>query len=152
MSIIDQNNQSCDESFNEGILIEDGLFLLGVKQWWDVDVICEELKIEDVDRAVLELEPDQKTVISLGKDQDGRTYRGKDNVLLTDTSGLFYLILRSQTPFGKRIRRWITDEVLQELCFGDGFTWNVWNQHIVESIYQSLNIEVVRETPKNLGT
>jgi hypothetical protein len=153
MCFIKLNDQSNNELISDAICIDDGMFPLeGNESWWDIDVVCEELKIEDADSAVLELDPDQKSVIFLGKDQDGRTYRGKDKVLLTNRSGLFYLILRSQTPFGKRIRRWITDEVLNELCFGDGFMWNVWNEHIVKTIYQSLNVEVVTEIPKNLGT
>ena len=87
----------------------DGIF-------YPVKEVCKVFEIEDVDQAVAELDLDEKQEIIV-QTEDLITQK----ILAVRYAGLLNLMLRSQTPLARKVRRWITHEALPDLFSGQGW-------------------------------
>ena len=96
---------------------------------WDIEAVCFELDIDDVDWALSQLFPYEV------EEWDNK---GEKRILV-GTSALFYLILLSKRTIGMRFRRWITGSVLQKIFFGRIEVDDVWeNEQVLKCIMSSL--------------
>ncbi len=76
-------------------------------EWWFVAKdICDVLGLTNPSMALAELEEDERSKYSLGR-------QGEANVI--NESGLYSLILRSRKPEAKKFKKWVTSEVLPSL-------------------------------------
>jgi len=87
----------------------DGIF-------YPVKEVCKVFEIEDVDQAVAELDPDEKQEIIV-QTEDLST----QEILAVRYAGLLTLMLRSQSPLAKKVRRWITHRAIPDLFSGQGY-------------------------------
>ena len=74
--------------------------------WWVAKDVCDVLGIQNVTQAVGQLEEDERSMFSIGR-------QGEANII--NESGLYTLILRSNKPEAKKFRKWVTAEVLPSL-------------------------------------
>lgn len=74
--------------------------------WFVAKDVCRVLGLENVSKAVSDLEDDEKGITI--SDTPG----GNQSMLTISESGLYSLIFRSRKPEAKRFRKWVTSEVL----------------------------------------
>lgn len=74
--------------------------------WWALTDVCKVLGIQNPAQAAQRLDDDEKGIY--------QTYTpgGNQNILITNESGLYSVILRSDKPEARMFKRWITHEVL----------------------------------------
>lgn len=77
--------------------------------WWVAKDVCRVLKLKDANKAVKNLDDDEKGTTKV------RTLGGEQNVITINEPGLYALIIRSNKPEAKKFRRWITHEVLPSI-------------------------------------
>ena len=87
-------------------------------EWWDADTVFDNLEISNRDKALLELDPDEKQSITATIDVPD--YDRKCFVMLhsISSSALLYFMMCSPTPLGRKFRRWVTHKVLPAILFG----------------------------------
>ena len=78
--------------------------------WFITKDACAILGIGNVGQAVLKLDDDEKSSITIN---DGTP--GNPNKAIISESGLYSLILRSRKPEAKTFKRWITHEVIPSI-------------------------------------
>jgi hypothetical protein len=108
---------------------------------YDLEMVCNKLKI-DFETAKRELVPDQIEVYR-SEESNRNGYLCKKDHILVDTNGIYYLILLSKTPFGERIRRWVGDEVLVNVCSGQPRFKHKWNKDMLNLVDKSFNIKFI---------
>jgi prophage antirepressor-like protein len=77
--------------------------------WWVARDVCRVLSLSDVNKAVINLDDDEKGTNKV------RTPGGEQNMIVVTESGLYTLIIRSNKPEAKPFRRWVTHEVLPSI-------------------------------------
>lgn len=78
--------------------------------WWVAGDVCAPLEIKDTRQAVSRLDEDDRCTAPV-IDQLGR----EQLTWVVNESGLYDLILDSRKPEAKRLRRWITSEVMPQI-------------------------------------
>jgi len=78
--------------------------------WFVAADVCNALNLENVTKALLRLDGDERALISI----QGIS-RGNDQVNIINESGLYSLILGSRKPEAKRFKKWVTSEVLPSI-------------------------------------
>jgi prophage antirepressor-like protein len=71
--------------------------------------VCNVLGLDDINKALLKLEDDEKLTRKLFVSGQNREF------WLINESGLYTLILRSNKPEAKKFRKWVTSEVLPSI-------------------------------------
>lgn len=74
--------------------------------------VCELLGIDDVERALRQLDPDMKDEMFTEEDLDLSEHDETDVVTL---NGILALVFQSQTPFAKITQRWVIDEFVEKV-------------------------------------
>lgn len=74
--------------------------------WFVASDVCAVLGIGNVSMATTRLDDDEKGISSVD------TFRGTQQTLIINESGLYSLVLTSRKPEAKRFKRWVTAEVL----------------------------------------
>jgi len=78
--------------------------------WWVVKDVCEVLGLENINRAVSKLDPDDCVVKKIN-DISGRS----QEMYLMNEPGLYTFIIRSNKPEAKKFKKWITNDVLPSI-------------------------------------
>lgn len=78
--------------------------------WFVLNDLCATLGILNVGNVLARLADDQKSSVRL---TDGTP--GNPNRAIVNESGMWTVILRSDAPNAKRLRRWVTDQVLPQI-------------------------------------
>ena len=82
--------------------------------WWFALDVCRILGLSDTNKALLNLEEDEKT--------EHEQYSGSGRKpILVNEPGLYSLILRSRKPEAKAFKRWVTHEVLPQIRKTGGY-------------------------------
>jgi prophage antirepressor-like protein len=81
--------------------------------WFCARDVCRILELDNVTEATRALDEDEKGLfrITEGTSPEG----GNPNLLFVSESGLYALVFRSRKPEARRIRKWVTAEVLPAL-------------------------------------
>jgi hypothetical protein len=79
--------------------------------------VCELLGIDDVDRALRELDPDMKDEMFPEEDWDLAESDKTDVITL---NGILALVFQSQTSFAKMTQRWIIDKFVEKVLLSEG--------------------------------
>ncbi len=74
--------------------------------------VYELLGIDDVERALRQLDPDMKDEMFTEEDLDLSEHDETDVVTL---NGILALVFQSQTPFAKITQRWVIDEFVEKV-------------------------------------
>lgn len=83
--------------------------LIEQKPWFVAKDVCEILGLSDTNKALQKLDTDEKLTRKIfGSGQNRRMW-------VINESGLYALILRSNKPFAKSFRKWITSEVIPSI-------------------------------------
>lgn len=77
--------------------------------WWVAKDVCEILGVQNVPQAMAAVDEDEKRTYSLYISGQNR------EVWTISESGLWSLVLRSNKPEAKKIKRWITSEVIPSI-------------------------------------
>lgn len=83
--------------------------LLENKPWFVAKDVCDVLGLEHTTNALKSLDDDEKLTVKLLQSGQHR------NMWIISESGLYALILRSNKPYAKNFRKWITSEVIPTL-------------------------------------
>lgn len=83
--------------------------LIESKPWFVAKDVCDVLGLQNSRQSVKELDDDEKLMYKLYTSGQNR------NVWVISESGLYALILRSNKPYAKTFRKWITSEVIPAL-------------------------------------
>lgn len=78
----------------------------GGESWFVAQDACSLLGLGNPSQALAKLDDDEKGIIT------SDTLGGFQQLLIVSESGLYALIFRSRKPVAKRIRKWVTQEVL----------------------------------------
>jgi prophage antirepressor-like protein len=93
-----------EQMFNEISTIE-----IDSEIWFVATDICKALEIKDIQKALLELDSDDKQISTILID-------GQDkSIVLINESGLYTLIFKSEKDTAQRFRKWITKEVIPSI-------------------------------------
>jgi prophage antirepressor-like protein len=102
--------------------------------YWVARDVCELLEIKDVDRAIAELDPDDKSeLVFRSKCSDPDSSEPKKTVVI-NFSGVFSLLFQSQAPIAKKFKRWIINQFLDSVFFTDEDCIYYINKSIVKEI------------------
>lgn len=77
--------------------------------------VCNLLGLEDVERALNELDPDMKSIIVYDSDEEGKDLSEPTEMNVLNLEGIFALVFLSPTPFAKIIQRRIIDEYVEKI-------------------------------------
>lgn len=83
--------------------------------WFVAKDACDTLGLENVTKALLRLDEDEKGLNSI------QTLGGVQKLNFVSESGLYALILRSDKPAAKLFRKWVTSEVLPSIRRTGGY-------------------------------
>jgi prophage antirepressor-like protein len=103
--------------------------------WWIAKDVCEILGLENVSKALIELDTDEKTDLTgsnVGNDIS--------KLKAINEPGLYHLIFKSKKDEAKNFKRWITHEVLPEIRKTGGY--NAGGQMISQESIQVLSASV----------
>jgi prophage antirepressor-like protein len=92
--------------------------LLDNKVWFIAKDVCDALGIINNRQAIRELDDDEKLTYKLYTSGQNR------NTSIISESGLYALILRSNKPYAKTFRKWITSEVIPTILKKGFYTIN----------------------------
>ena len=79
--------------------------------------VCDLLGIDDVKRALRQLDPDMKDEMFTEEDLDLSEHDETDVVTL---NGILALVFQSQTPFAKITQRWVINEFVEKVLLSEG--------------------------------
>lgn len=79
--------------------------------WWVAKDVCDILAIKNSRHATAQLDDDEKASVVLSDARSGQSRRQT----IINESGLYALVLRSDKPEAKRLKKWLTSVVLPEL-------------------------------------
>lgn len=77
--------------------------------WWVAKDVCNCLELENVTRAVSDLDKEDLTLLTVRSDKQNREMN------CVNESGLYQLIFKSRKESAKRFKKWITSEVLPSI-------------------------------------
>ena len=78
--------------------------------WFVAKEVCGILTVGNVTNALIEIDNDDKSDISLTKDGNNIS-----KLRIINESGFYHLILKSRKPNAKQFKRWVTHEVLPSI-------------------------------------
>ena len=87
-------------------------------EWWDADTVFDNLEISNRDKALLELDPDEKQSITASAAYPKFGQPNSIFIHSISSSALLYFMMCSPTPLGRKFRRWVTHKVLPAILFG----------------------------------
>lgn len=83
--------------------------------WWSAKDVCKFLEIEDADRAIAEIDPDDKTETLVLPDEDEATgsifIKLPRKVVVINYRALFTLLFKSQAPIAKKFQNFVNDHL-----------------------------------------
>jgi prophage antirepressor-like protein len=79
---------------------------------YSAEEVCKLLGIDDVERALRELDPDMKDEMFPEDDYD---LSESDKIDVVTLNGILALVFQSQTPFAKVTQRWVIDEFVEKV-------------------------------------
>ena len=77
--------------------------------------VCELLRIEDVERALNELDPVMTSEMYNHEDKEDWDLAESEKIDVVTLEGVFALVFKSQSSFAKQIQRWIIAEFVEKL-------------------------------------
>lgn len=83
--------------------------IIDAKPWFVAKDVCSVLGLSDTNKALLNLDEDEKLTRNIFVSGQNR------KMWIISDSGLYALILRSNKPYAKTFRKWITSEVIPSL-------------------------------------
>lgn len=87
-------------------------------EWWDADYVFDNLEISNRNKALLELDPDEKQSTTATIDVPDCDRKCFVMLHSISSSALLYFMMCSPTPLGRKFRRWVTHKVLPTILFG----------------------------------
>ena len=84
--------------------------------WWVAKEVCEELGLENVSKALIELDSRDKSEI-----KGSKVGNNSSKLRIINESGLYHLIFKSQKLEAKAFKRWVTHEVLPSIRKTGGY-------------------------------
>ncbi|QEH32105.1 hypothetical protein OJF2_05740 [Aquisphaera giovannonii] len=91
--------------------VEIRVIMWGGRPWFVAADVCRPLDIRNSRTAILTLDEDEKMTVANTYSHSG-SRGGPQSLQVVSESGLYALIFKSRKPQAKRVRRWVTDEVL----------------------------------------
>jgi len=85
--------------------------MIDEEAWFVAKDVCDNLGLNDVSQAVGRLDDDEKNTTKIIRSNT----RGNPNTLVINESGLYSLILTSTKPTAKKMKKWVTSEVLPSI-------------------------------------
>lgn len=82
--------------------------------WFVLADLCRTLELTNPYMVGLSLDADEKMTLSLTEGHSGQR-GGAQSVLIINESGLWAVMLKSVKPVAKRLRRWLTNEVIPSI-------------------------------------
>jgi hypothetical protein len=97
--------------------------------WWSAKDICNKLKIKNAEKAIAEIDPEDKIEIPVLSNEnettDSKVKKLPRKATIINYSAIFSLLLRSQFPIAKKFQRWVVEDVLFEILVGEGSARNI---------------------------
>ncbi len=94
--------------------------------WWSANDVCRVLEIENADKAIAEIDPEDKTETLVLPDADETAgtniKRLPRKVVIINYQALFILLFKSQTPIAKKFQSFVNDH----LFFGMFLHWSAY--------------------------
>lgn len=78
--------------------------------WFVAKDVCGVLGLNNVSKALIELDQDEKSYITMSNDSNYNS-----NLRIIGEAGLYNLIFKSRKPEAKKFKRWVTHEVLPSI-------------------------------------
>ena len=95
---------------------------IGNNPWFLVKDICDALGLSNVTETIRRLDEDELSITEV-IDSIGR----RQQMRITNESGLYSLIMQSRRPEAKRFKKWITSEVITKIKKNGGYILNQEN-------------------------
>jgi hypothetical protein len=124
---------------------EDGLFGRLHGPFWSAKEVCKVLEIENADKAIAELDPDDKFE-ELVKECVFKKPQNK--IVALNWTGLSSLLFRSQTPFAKKFQRFVNNYIFFDMFlhvtpyFEERWDWDENCMEEYESILNDLDVKL----------
>jgi anti-repressor protein len=106
--------------------------------WWVAKDICDILGLKNPSKALKCLDEDERSNFKLGR-------QGETNVI--NESGVLALILNSRKPQAKRLRKWVTSEVLPSIYRTGSYGVNKEVERQLKDLTESLEALKAKEVP-----
>jgi hypothetical protein len=91
---------------------ERGLFKPAHGPFWSAKEVCKVLEIEDADKAIAELDPDDKFEEVV---KEGMFKKPRKKIVALNWTGLSSLLFRSQTAFAKKFQRFVNNYIFFDM-------------------------------------
>ena len=104
--------------------------------YWVAGDVCELLEIKDIDRAIAELDQDDKSELFFSSENGDSDSSEPKKTVIINFSGVFSLLLQSQSPIAKKFKRMVINEFLEPVFFTDKDCIYHINKSIVEEIQE----------------
>jgi hypothetical protein len=104
--------------------------------YWVAGDVCELLEIKDIDRAIAELDQDDKSELFYSSENSDSDSSEPKKTVVINYRGLFSLLFQSQSPIAKKLKRWVINEFLEPVFFTDKDCIYHINKSIVEEIQE----------------
>jgi hypothetical protein len=114
----------------------DSYFECKYMDYWVAGDVCELLEIKDIDRAIAELDQDDKSELFYSSENSDSDSSEPKKTVVINYSGLFSLLFQSQSPIAKKLKRWVINEFLEPVFFTDKDCIYHINKSIVEEIQE----------------
>ena len=89
-----------------------GLFKPAHGPFWSAKEVCKVLEIEDADKAIAELDPDDKFEDLV---KEGIFKKPRNKIVALNWTGLSSLLFRSKTPFAKKFQRFVNNYIFFDM-------------------------------------
>lgn len=109
--------------------------------WFVASDVCDVLGLSDVSKSVKKLDDDEKLIRKLFVSGQNR------ETWLINQSGMLALILRSNKPQAKRLRKWVTSEVLPSIYKTGSYGVNKEVERQLKDLTESLEALKAKEVP-----
>ena len=91
---------------------ERGFFKPSHGPFWSAKEVCKVLEIEDADKAIAELDPDDKFEELV---KEGMFKKPRKKIVVLNWTGLSSLLFRSKTPFAKKLQRFVNNYIFFDM-------------------------------------
>jgi hypothetical protein len=106
--------------------------------WWSAKDICKKLKIEAADKAIAEIDPEDKTETLVLPDEnetsDKKIRKLPRKVVIINYRALFSLLFRSQVPIAKKFQSFVNDQLFFSMFLH-------WSPYFLENTDEDTNAE-----------
>jgi hypothetical protein len=106
----------------------------GQYDYWSAKDVCEQLEIEDVDRALAELDPEDKSEMYFRSTCTDPESSEPKKLVVVNVEGVWSLLLQSQAPIAKKFKRWVINQFLYTAFYS--------NENFIYDIDRSIVSEI----------